>query len=103
MARTEGDSWDLASSVGATATMVAAARAAATRRPQPVITDQFAEPLVRAVGLDVFTKLASGELDSDDVERGIGFPRMTDIFAARARYYDEYFADATAAGVQQVV
>jgi O-methyltransferase involved in polyketide biosynthesis len=102
MTRTEGDSWDLASSVGATATMVAAARAAATRRPQPVITDQFAEPLVRAVGLDVFTKLASGELDSDDVERGIGFPRMTDIFAARARYYDEYFAEATAAGVQQV-
>ena len=30
MARTEGDSWDLANSVGATATMVAAARAAAS-------------------------------------------------------------------------
>ncbi len=40
MTRTEGDTWDLASSVGATATMVAAARAAATRRPQPVITDR---------------------------------------------------------------
>ena len=62
MARTEGDTWDLANSVGATATMVAAARAAATRRPQPVITDEFAEPLVRAVGLDVFTRLAAGEL-----------------------------------------
>ena len=35
MARTEGDTWDLANSVGATATMVAAARAAATRGPQP--------------------------------------------------------------------
>ena len=33
MARTDHDSWDLASSVGATATMVAAARAAASRRP----------------------------------------------------------------------
>ena len=33
MARTEGDSWDLASSVGATATMVAAARAMATAAP----------------------------------------------------------------------
>jgi len=53
MARTEGDTWDLANSVGATATMVAAARAAASRSPQPVITDVFAEPLVRAVGLDV--------------------------------------------------
>ncbi len=103
MTRSEGDTWDLASSVGATATMVAAARAAATRHPQPVITDEFAEPLVRAVGLDVFTRLASGELDSDDLEQSMGFPRMTDTFAARARFYDEYFADATAAGLRQVV
>ena len=103
MARTEGDTWDLASSVGATATMVAAARAAATRRPQPVITDQFAEPLVRAVGLDVFTRVASGELDFDDVETGVGFPRMTDTFAARARFYDDYFAEAAGAGMRQVV
>lgn len=73
MARSEGDTWDLANSVGATATMVAAARAAATRRPQPVITDEFAEPLVRAAGLDLFTKLATGELDSSDIEEGSGF------------------------------
>ena len=103
MTRSEGDSWDLANSVGATATMVAAARAAATRRPQPVITDEYAEPLVRAVGLDVFTKLASGELDSDDLERDVPFPRMVDTFAARARFYDDYFAAAGKAGVRQVV
>jgi methyltransferase (TIGR00027 family) len=103
MARTEGDTWDLANSVGATATMVAAARAAATKRPQPVITDEFAEPLVRAVGLDVFTKLATGELDSDDIEKGVGFPRMVDTFAARARFYDDYFAAAGKAGLRQVV
>ena len=103
MARTEGDSWDLANSVGATATMVAAARAAASKRPQPVITDDFAEPLVRAVGLDVFTRLASGELDPDDLERSVGFPRMVDTFAARARYFDDYFAAAGQAGLLQVV
>lgn len=103
MARTEGDTWDLANSVGATATMVAAARAAATRSSQRVITDEFAEPLVRAVGLDVFTKLAGGELDSDDLERDVGFPRMVDTFAARARFYDDYFAAAGQAGVRQVV
>ncbi|OBF04144.1 SAM-dependent methyltransferase [Mycobacterium sp. ACS4054] len=103
MARTEGDSWDLANSVGATATMVAAARAAASKRPQPVITDDFAEPLVRAVGLDVFTKLASGELDSDELERTVGFARMVDTFAARARYFDDYFAAAGEAGLLQVV
>ncbi|OBF61156.1 SAM-dependent methyltransferase [Mycobacterium sp. 852002-50816_SCH5313054-b] len=103
MGRTEGDTWDLANSVGATATMVAAARAAATRRPQPVITDEYAEPLVRAVGLDVFTRLASGELDSDDLEKEVGFPRIVDTFAARARFYDDYFAAAGKEGVRQVV
>ena len=103
MTRTEGDTWDLASSVGATATMVAAARAVATRRPRPVITDEFAEPLVRAVGLDLFTRLAAGELEADDVEKGVNFPRMVDTFAARTRYYDDYFAEASAAGLRQVV
>ncbi len=103
MARTDRDSWDLASSVGATATMVAAARAAASRRPNPVIDDPFAEPLVRAVGLNLFTKVASGDLDFVDVDDGAGFPRMVDTFAARARFYDDYFADANSAGIRQVV
>src|ERR1700745_2693795 len=58
MARTDDDTWDLASSVGATATMVAAARAMASKTEQPLINDPFAEPLVRAVGLDLFTPLA---------------------------------------------
>ncbi len=103
MARTEGDTWDLANSVGATATMVAAARAAATKRSQPVINDPFAEPLVRAVGIDVFTRIAAGELDAIEAEGGVGFPRMIDTFAARARFYDDYFAEAGKAGLRQVV
>ncbi len=103
MARTEGDTWDLANSVAATATMVAAARAAATKRPQPVVTDPFAEPLVRAVGIDLFTRIAAGELDAIEAEGGAVFPRMIDTFAARARFYDDYFAAAGKAGVRQVV
>ena len=42
MTRTDADSWDVASSVGATATMVAAARALASREPNPLIDDPFA-------------------------------------------------------------
>src|ERR1700753_2081171 len=103
MARNERDTWDLASSVGATATMVAAARAAATRRPDAVINDPFAEPLVRAVGLDLFTRVASGELDFADVDDDLGFPRMVDTFAARARFFDNYFAAAGGAGLRQAV
>ncbi|MGH3524594.1 MAG: class I SAM-dependent methyltransferase, partial [Mycobacterium sp.] len=48
MPRTDSDSWDLASSVGATATMVAAARAVASTEAEPIINDPYAAPLVRA-------------------------------------------------------
>jgi O-methyltransferase involved in polyketide biosynthesis len=40
--RTNDDSWDLTRSVGATATMVAAARAVASQVPDPLIDDPFA-------------------------------------------------------------
>jgi O-methyltransferase involved in polyketide biosynthesis len=68
MARTRNDTWDLASSVGATATMVAAARAMASRSAAPLIEDPFAEPLVKAVGVDFFARLAAGELDPADID-----------------------------------
>jgi O-methyltransferase involved in polyketide biosynthesis len=61
MARTDDDSWDLASSVGMTATMVAAQRVLANR--EGLIDDPFAEPFVRAVGMDFFTKALDGEID----------------------------------------
>ena len=64
--RFDGDTWDLASSVGATATGVAAARALASRGPNPLIDDPFAEPLVKAVGAEIFSKMLSGEIDLDE-------------------------------------
>jgi methyltransferase (TIGR00027 family) len=106
VARTENDSWDLATSVGATATMVAAGRARATRADNPLIDDRFAEPLVRAVGVDFFTRWASGELDPGDVDipgAPWGMQRMTDMLAARTRYIDAFFSRAADAGVRQVV
>ena len=66
MARTENDTWDLASSVGATATAVAASRAVASQGPDALLDDPFAEPLVRAVGLDNFVKMVDGEAFNDD-------------------------------------
>jgi methyltransferase (TIGR00027 family) len=106
MARTDNDSWDLATSVGATATMVAAGRARATRADNPLIEDRFAEPLVRAVGVDFFTRWASGELDPVDVDipgAPWGMQRMTDMLAARTRYIDAFFSRAADAGIRQVV
>jgi methyltransferase (TIGR00027 family) len=108
MARTDGDTWDLASSVGATATMVAAARAMASKTERPLINDPYAEPLVRAVGLDLFTKLATGELTPADLEDDsdgspAGVQRMTDNMAVRTKFFDEFFIDATNAGIRQAV
>ena len=104
-ARFEGDTWDLASSVGVTATMVAAARAAATRSPNPLINDQFAEPLVRAVGVDFFAKMAGGELDPGDLDddEAKGLRRFADAMAIRTEYFDDFFRAATGAGIRQAV
>ena len=108
MARTDNDTWDLASSVGATATMVAAARAFATRADNPVINDPFAEPLVTAVGVDFFTKLATGKLEMGDLDPeatgGMGnMNRFIDGMAARTRFFDDFYADAGNAGIRQAV
>ncbi|MDV3127523.1 class I SAM-dependent methyltransferase [Mycobacterium sp. 21AC1] len=105
MARTADDTWDLASSVGATATMVAAARAMATDAPDPVIDDPFAAPLVRAVGVDFFTKLVDGEFSAGDLdeEAATGLARFANGMAARTRFFDDFFLDACRGGIRQAV
>ncbi len=105
MARTDGDTWDLASSVGATATMVAAARAMASSGPAPVIDDPYAAPLVRAVGVDFFTKLVDGEITESDLgdDPQMNIARFANGMAARTRFFDDFYADAVGAGVRQAV
>ena len=97
--RQDGDNWDLASGVGATATMAAMTRAVATRTGSPLIDDPFAAPLVRAVGIDLFTRLATGELPLDDLVEQVAI----DGAGVRAKFYDDFFLDATLAGIRQVV
>ena len=82
MARADDDSWDLASGVGATATAVAASRALANRAG--LIDDAWAEPLVRAVGMEHFQKLLDAPETSDDVQR------MVHGMAIRTRYFDDF-------------
>jgi methyltransferase (TIGR00027 family) len=105
MTRTEQDTWDLASSVGATATMVAAARAVASAEPNPIIHDPFAAPLVRAVGLNFFVRLVDGDVIAsrphDDAERDLQLE--TDSIAVRTRFFDDFFLNASRDGVRQAV
>ncbi|MFK4089670.1 SAM-dependent methyltransferase [Kribbella sp. NPDC020789] len=95
--RHDGDSWDLASSVGSTATAAAAARAIASRESPELIDDPYAEPLVRAVGIDLLTQLASGARPPGELVEQIAI----DVAKARTRFYDDFFLGAT--GISQVV
>jgi methyltransferase (TIGR00027 family) len=100
MPRTDNDTWDLAHSVGATATGVAVGRALATQRPSALIDDPYAAPLVRAVGVPFFTRLVDGELNPGEVDANavFGMQRMTDMMAVRTRFFDEFFLTATGGG-----
>ena len=102
MTRTDSDTWDLASSVGATATMVATARALATKEAEPLIQDPYADPLVRAVGVDFFIRLLDGQVDlTGDV--GTTAAMMTTLMAVRTKFFDDFFVSATDAGIRQAV
>src|SRR5215212_1656556 len=100
-ARFEGDTWNLASSVGSTATMVAAQRALANR--EGLIYDPFAERLVRAVGLDFLIRALDGEIELDDADPEFNLRRAAEGMAVRTRWFDKLFTDAACAGVRQAV
>lgn len=93
--RRDGDTWDLASGVGATATAVATSRALAHRLR--VIDDPWAEPLVRAVGNDHFLGLLDSPAAQADQHR------LTLGMAVRTRYFDEFMLAAADAGIRQMV
>ena len=103
MTRTADDSWDLASSVGATATAVAATRATASQGPDALLDDPWAEPLVRAVGMEMFVKLVDGESLADDDDPLLNRRAMNEQMAIRTRFFDDFFLDAARAGVRQAV
>jgi methyltransferase (TIGR00027 family) len=102
LARTDNDSWDLASSVGATATAVAASRAVAAQGPDALLDDPFAEPLVRAVGLDEFVKVVNGESFNED-DPAMNRRAMSEQIAVRTRFFDGFFTAASEAGIRQAV
>jgi methyltransferase (TIGR00027 family) len=100
--RADGDSWGPASSVGATATMVAASRAVASQGPDALLDDPLADPLVRAVGLDSFVRIIDGEINFDD-DPLLNSKARTEQIAVRTRFFDGFFTGATQDGVRQAV
>ena len=101
--RFDGDSWDPASSVGATATMVAASRALASQGPDALLDDPFADPLVRAVGLAPFIRLIDGEVALDEDDPALNGRTRAEQMTVRTRFFDDFFINATEAGIRQAV
>jgi methyltransferase (TIGR00027 family) len=107
VARTDNDTWEITESVGATALGVAAARAAETESEDPLISDPFARVFLDAAGEGLWNWFAAPDLPAEIVEAQPELvPRMrgmVDYMAARTSFFDQFFLDATRAGVHQVV
>ncbi|GLZ54751.1 SAM-dependent methyltransferase [Actinomycetospora sp. NBRC 106378] len=105
--RTEGDRWDIVSSVGWTALMVAAGRAVERHRPDPLVDDPWAEHFVGRA--DTPQPLPTHpDQPWPDPERVDGERTVVDEFwtvmstyqGVRSRFFDRALLDA---GVDQVV
>jgi methyltransferase (TIGR00027 family) len=103
--RSDDDTWDITTSVGATALFVAAARALEAQSPEPLCADPYAEIFCRAAGgdwADVLDGKASGRRVAQLVETEFG-KHFVSFQGARTKYFDAYFAKAVDAGVRQIV
>jgi methyltransferase (TIGR00027 family) len=105
--RTDDDTWDIATSVGSTAVMVAAARAGETDSPDPLIRDPYARILVEGAGTGVWETILddsmADRLAGADPEAAAVFAHMRNYQAVRTHFFDAFFADAVAAGIRQIV
>jgi methyltransferase (TIGR00027 family) len=105
--RTHDDTWDIATSVGSTAVMVAAARAVESDSPEPLISDPYARLLVAEAGTGVWETLLddslSDKLDAVDPEIAAVYHHMRNYQAVRTHFFDAYFAAAVDAGIRQMV
>jgi methyltransferase (TIGR00027 family) len=101
MVRADDDTWGPATGVGVTATFNAVARAVATNKG--LMNDAFAEPLVRAAGVEYFMRVVNDEPFWADDREELVMLGIIDILAAHTRFLDEYLAAACRAGIRQVV
>lgn len=105
--RSHDDTWDISTSVGTTAVMVAAARAAETKRDDALITDPYADMLVDGAGTGMWATMLDDEIVDKaaaiDPEIAAIFCHMRNYQAVRTHFFDDHFTRATKAGIRQVV
>jgi methyltransferase (TIGR00027 family) len=106
--RTHDDTWDIKTSVGSTAVMVATARAIETDRPDPLIQDPYAKLLVTNSGADslweaMLDPSMVAKVEAIDAETAATVQHMRSYQAVRTNFFDTYFNNAVADGIRQVV
>ena len=101
MPRTADDTWDIVTSVGATALAVAAMRAVEARKPEPLARDVYAQYFVTATASQApaFAEL----LDDPETANEPDVVLFSSCLGARTRYFDEFVGDAAMSGIRQVV
>ena len=57
---------------------------------------------MRAVGIDFFTRLAEGEIELSDVDKGGTAELMTTVMAVRTKFFDDFFIDARAVATSDI-
>lgn len=99
--------WDVTTDIGATAVMVATARAVETAGTDPLIDDPYAELLVTNAGTKLWPALLDpaliAKMESIDPDATSAFHGMRNYQAVRTKFFDEYLANAVAGGIRQVV
>ena len=95
--RSEDDHWDIVSSVGYTALLVAGWRALHALSPQPLVRDDYAKLFISASQDPYLAGVLANPGTTDDET---AFPRL---YGVQTRFFDDFFVSATEAGIRQAV
>jgi methyltransferase (TIGR00027 family) len=95
--RSDDDEWDIVSSVGYTALLVAGWRALHATGAQPLVRDDYAKHFITASADPFLTKALA---DPGTSAGATAFPRL---YGVQTRFFDEFFTAAAENGVRQAV
>jgi len=95
--RSDNDQWDIVTSVGYTALLVAGWRALHAIDPQPLARDEYAKYFITASADPYLTGLLANPPTSENAR---AFPRL---YGVQTRFFDEFFLSATGGGIRQAV
>ena len=95
--RSEDDTWDIVSSVGYTALLVAGWRALHATSEHPLVRDDYARRFIEA-SADPFLNRALA--DPGTSAGATAFPRL---YGVQTRFFDEFFSSASERGIRQAV